>query len=162
VASTSPEVLDSKVEDVVADFTTVDLEELGTFDIVLYLGVLYHMKEPLTCLERVRKVTRRVAVIETEALHLHGFDHERLLQFHAGSDVQRDFGNWFVPSIGALESLCVAAGFSSVKIVAGPPSGVPEPITRALQRRIRGLRSGAAPPPSAPTQAYRALVHAFV
>ena len=62
------EVLDSNVEPVVADFATVDLDSVGTFDVVLYLGVLYHMKEPLRCLERLRGVTREVAVIETAAI----------------------------------------------------------------------------------------------
>ena len=46
----------------------------GQFDVVLYLGVLYHMKEPLTCLERLRAVTKEVAVIETEAVHIEGLD----------------------------------------------------------------------------------------
>ena len=50
--------LGSKVEPLVADFQTVDLDEVGHFDVVLYLGVLYHMREPLTCLERVRAVTK--------------------------------------------------------------------------------------------------------
>ncbi len=50
----------------------VELDQLGQFDVVLYLGVLYHMKEPLVCLERVRAVTKEVAVIETEAVHLAG------------------------------------------------------------------------------------------
>src|SRR6185437_5902045 len=44
------EALASNVEPVLADFTTTDLDAIGTFDVVLYLGVLYHMKEPLTCL----------------------------------------------------------------------------------------------------------------
>ena len=61
--------LGSKVETRLADFATTDLAELGVFDVVLYLGVLYHMKEPLTCLERVRSVTREVAVVETQAVH---------------------------------------------------------------------------------------------
>ena len=69
----------------VADFQTVDLDELGQFDVVLYLGVLYHMKEPLTCLERVRAVTTEVVVIETEAVHLKGREGEVFMQFHAGS-----------------------------------------------------------------------------
>ena len=52
--------LGSKVEPLVADFQTVDLDEVGQFDVVLYLGVLYHMKEPLTCLERrARRAPRR-------------------------------------------------------------------------------------------------------
>jgi len=102
--------LNSQVEPIVADFTTADLGPLGTYDVVLYLGVLYHMKEPLTCLERVRAVTNSVAVIETEAVHLNGLDHESLLQFHAGGDVQTDFGNWFIPTIEALKGLCRRRG----------------------------------------------------
>ncbi|MGH3579377.1 MAG: hypothetical protein ACRDU0_17710, partial [Mycobacterium sp.] len=43
--------LGSRVEPRLADFATMDLSGLGAFDVVLYLGVLYHMKEPLTCLE---------------------------------------------------------------------------------------------------------------
>jgi len=109
--------LDSKVEPVVGDFQKIDLDELGVFDVVLYLGVLYHMKEPLTCLERLRAVTKEVAVIETEAVHIQGFDREVLMQFHAGSDLRVDFGNWYVPTIEALHNLCRAAGFSEVRLV---------------------------------------------
>ena len=105
----------------VGDFQTVDLDELGQFDVVLYLGVLYHMKEPLTCLERLRAVTKEVAVIETEAVHLQGLDDEVLLQFHAGSSLRTDFGNWYVPTIEALHNLCRAAGFARIETVVGPP-----------------------------------------
>jgi tRNA (mo5U34)-methyltransferase len=154
--------LDSKVEPVVADFQKVDLDELGRFDVVLYLGVLYHMKEPLTCLERVRAVTNEVAVIETEAVHLQGLDDEVLLQFHAGSSLRTDFGNWYVPTIEALHNLCRAAGFSSVKTVVGPP---PPPPPAAPGRRLqlaRRLANIPTPKPSAPSRNYRAVVHAFV
>ncbi len=153
--------LGSKVEPVVADFQTVDLDKLGQFDVVLYLGVLYHMKEPLTSLERLRAVTKEVAVIETEALHLQGLEHEALLQFHAGSSLRTDFGNWCVPTIEALHNLCRAAGFSEVRIINGPPGPEPEPpapLKERLGRRISGLP---ARPPSAPSTNYRAVVHAY-
>jgi len=153
--------LDSKVEPVVADFQKADLTALGQFDVVLYLGVLYHMKEPLTCLERVRAVTNEVAVIETEAVHLSGLDNEVLLQFHAGSSLRTDFGNWYVPTIEALHNLCRAAGFSTVRTVVGPPPPpAPAPPGRRLQlaRRIAHIPE---PTPSAPSQNYRAVVHAF-
>jgi len=160
-------VLGSKVEPVVADFQTVDLDALGQFDVVLYLGVLYHMKEPLTCLERVRAVTKEVAVIETEAVHLQGLDGEALVQFHAGSSLRTDFGNWYVPTIQALHNLCRAAGFSDVRTVAGPPDtpAPPEPapgLRERLGRRIGGIAP--TPPPvawSAPSANYRAIVHAY-
>jgi tRNA (mo5U34)-methyltransferase len=154
-------VLGSKVEPYLGDFATIDLAPLGAFDVVLYLGVLYHMKEPLTCLERVRSVTRRVAVIETEALHIQGLDHEHLLQFHAGNDIHADFGNWYVPTIEALHSLCLAAGFSSVRTLKGPPRPalVVEPRRTRLARRFAGLPR---PIESAPSAPYRAVVHAIV
>jgi len=154
--------LGSKVEPVVADFQTVDLDGLGQFDVVLYLGVLYHMKEPLTCLERVRAVTKEVAVIETEALHLQGLEHEALLQFHAGSSLRTDFGNWCVPTIEALHNLCRAAGFSRVRTVNGPPEPQPEPLPPRKVRLGRRLAGIAPPPPSAPSENYRAVVHAYV
>jgi tRNA (mo5U34)-methyltransferase len=155
--------LGSSVESVVADFATTDLEALGVFDIVLYLGVLYHMEEPLTCLKRVRSVTTEVAVIETEAVHIEHYDDGPLLQFHAGDTLRADFGNWYVPTIRGLHALCLAAGFSSVRTVAGPPEA-PQPIPESLRRRL-GRKIAVLPRPthvSAPSANYRAVVHAFV
>ena len=139
----------------------VDLDEIGQFDVVLYLGVLYHMKEPLTCLERLRRVTKEVAVIETEAVHLEGLDHEALLQFHAGSSLRTDFGNWYVPTIAALHNLCRAAGFSErAHRRRSPRTGSPAPRPRAQVRIGRRLAGVAPAAPSAPTANYRAVVHA--
>jgi tRNA (mo5U34)-methyltransferase len=153
--------LDSKVQAVVGDFQRVDLDELGQFDVVLYLGVLYHMKEPLTCLERLRAVTKEVAVIETEAVHLQGLDHEVLLQFHAGSSLRTDFGNWYVPTIEALHNLCRAAGFTRIETVVGPPPPPPTTAPGLVHEVSRRARRVPAPVPSAPSQNYRAVVHAF-
>jgi tRNA (mo5U34)-methyltransferase len=154
--------LGSKVETKLADFATADLAELGVFDVVLYLGVLYHMKEPLTCLERVRSVTREVAVVETQAVHFPQLPDERILQFHPGAELNNDFGNWYCPTIAALHALCLAAGFSSVRTIAGPPDtpGAGAEPTRAR----RGRRPGRTEAPVAPATSvpYRAIVHASV
>ena len=155
--------LNSEVEAVVGDFATMDLDVLGPFDVVLYLGVLYHMQDPLSCLRRVRMITTEVAVIETEAVHLEGHDQASLVQFHAGGSLRGDFGNWYVPTIEGLHALCRAAGFSSVHTIMGPPQAPPvAPESRRIRlgRRISGLpRSHNG---SAPSMNYRAVVHAFV
>lgn len=152
------EALGSEVEPVVADFTDMDLDRLGQFDVVLYLGVLYHMPEPLTALKRVRQVTKLVAAIETEAIHIPDRDHANLLEFYADSEIGDDFGNWYVPTIGALREMCFAAGFDRIDVVLGPPKGRLDrlgPVTAPFARRLRRL--------IAPTRTvrYRALVHAF-
>ncbi len=157
------QALESKVEPFLGDIMEVDLEELGKFDVVVCLGVLYHMKEPLTLLERVRSLTREVAVIETEAMHFKHFDNDALLEFHAGGDLHADFGNWFVPSIGALHAMCRAAGFKRIETAIGPPTMVP-PVKLSLARRLNHRLRGVPFPglTSADTGRYRATVHAYV
>jgi tRNA (mo5U34)-methyltransferase len=146
--------LNSRVEPVVADFTSVDLSELGTFDIVLYLGVLYHMKEPLTCLERLRTVTVDVAVIETVAAQVPGNVGRSLLELHAGGDLNADFGNWYVPTIEALSAAAVASGFTRVDVKRGPP-----PV-RARSRIARRLHLVPSTRPNPAAANYRAVIQA--
>jgi tRNA (mo5U34)-methyltransferase len=146
--------LDSRVEPVVADFTSADLSELGTFDIVLYLGVLYHMKEPLTCLERLRAVTADVAVIETVAAQVPGNEGRSLLELHAGGELNADFGNWYVPTIEALSALAAASGFTRVDVKRGPPS------IRARGRIARRLHLVPSTRPNPTAANYRAVIHA--
>ena len=158
------QTLGSKVQPVVADFTTVDLDSLGRFDVVLYLGVLYHMKDPVASLERVFAATKEVAVIETEAVHLHGLDSRPLLEFHVGSSLRADFGNWFVPTLQALTDMCLAAGFKSVKTVKGfpLPQDPPNPEGHRVELARKFGRIPRTDHLSAETQPYRAVVHAYV
>ena len=158
-------VIGSAVEPVVADFSTADLSTLGTFEVVLYLGVLYHMKEPLTCLERLRSVTTEVAVIETLALAMHGYEDRSLLELYAGGEMGTDFGNWYAPNMTGLHNLCRAAGFSRIVTVVGapdPPAPAPLSLRSNVGRRVRGALGRSAPAPLPVPGHYRALVHAYV
>ncbi len=151
-------VLNSGVESVVADFATADLAQIGRFDVCLFLGVLYHLKDPLSGLERLRSITGDVAVIETVAIHIHGLDNASHLQFIAGESFERDFGNWYMPTIEALRQMCLVAGFDRVAVVVGPP---PSPSGPSSERR-RIWRTPKPTEPSPIVSIYRALVHAFV
>jgi tRNA (mo5U34)-methyltransferase len=114
---TAHKLLQSKVEPLVADFRYYDLDRLGTFDVALYLGVLYHMEEPLTAMRRVAKVTRELAVIESEAMEIPGRERLPLLEFIPGSDLNNDPTNWWVPNLAALRDLALSAGFSHAEVV---------------------------------------------
>lgn len=108
----------SNVESVVDDFMTTDLDALGRFDVVFYLGVLYHMRDPLEALSRVRRVTGELAVIETEAIVTsHDGDHA-LVEFFESNELNGDVSNWWSPSVRALEGMCRAAGFARAEVFA--------------------------------------------
>ena len=115
------DALGSSVEGIVADFMEMDLDELGRFDVVLYLGVLYHMENPLGALRRVASVTRRLAVIETAAVIVAGAEDHALCEFYESDELQGDGGNWWAPNAKALAGMCRAAGFSRVELLDGHP-----------------------------------------
>jgi tRNA (mo5U34)-methyltransferase len=114
-------VLGSRAEAVVADFMTVDLERLGTFDVVFYLGVLYHMQNPLLALQRVAQATRTVAIVESAAVVVPGHESRAMVEFFPEDGLGDDPTNWWAPNEEALKGLCRAAGFSRVETVIPPP-----------------------------------------
>lgn len=142
--------LGSRVEPVVADFMTADPEALGTFDVVLFFGVLYHLLDPFAALRRVRALTGEVAAIETAALRVIGHRRAALLGFVAGDELLGDHTNWYVPTEAGLHQLCLAAGFGRVVTRVGPPPLLRQVRSRWREHRLYGT-----------TEWYRAVVHAF-
>jgi tRNA (mo5U34)-methyltransferase len=61
---------------------------IGTFDLVLFLGVLYHVRHPLLALERVFSVTHGQLILQTQ-IDLAAIDRPALA-FYQGSDLNND------------------------------------------------------------------------
>ena len=123
---TARALLGSDVRDIVADFMECDLAELGAWDVVLYLGVLYHMEDPLRALRRLRAVTRELAIIETEAVVVPGFEHEPMWRFFPRAELNDDISNWWAPNLAGLRGALDAAGFRGVDVLRGPPAALLE------------------------------------
>ena len=115
------EVLRSNVTAVVDDFMKMDLDTIGAFDVVFYLGVLYHMENPLESLRRLRQVTKEVAIIETAAITLGGSEELALCEFYPlEAKLADDPSNFWAPNARALIGLCQTAGFRRVEILNAP------------------------------------------
>lgn len=140
--------LGSRVETVIGDFMHMDLRPLGTFDVTLFLGVLYHMEDPLGSLRRLAALTGELAVIETHAVSVHGYENHEMCEFYSGDQLSGDPSNWWSPNLMALQGMCKAAGFSRVEIVAG----------QRKSRRLALLRSVL---PCKQPRRFRAVVHAW-
>jgi len=114
---TAHEALGSSVEAVVGEFMDVDPTALGRFDVVFFLGFLYHLEEPLAALRRLADVTGELALIETAAVEVAGEEDRALWEFYGADELDGDHTNWWAPNAKALESACLAAGFREVEIV---------------------------------------------
>jgi tRNA (mo5U34)-methyltransferase len=134
---TAHRALGSRVEVVVGDFMDMDLKPLGEFDVVLYLGSLYHMEDPLRAMKRVAAVTKELAIIETEAAVFPTLEDHALCEFFESNELNGDVSNWWAPNEKALVGLCRAAGFKRAEIVAGPNAAPAEPLIQKLRSAAR-------------------------
>jgi tRNA (mo5U34)-methyltransferase len=132
------EALRSKVEDVEIDVMDLSPERVGTFDVVFFLGVLYHLRHPLLALERVASVTRELLILET-VVDLVGLGRPAAA-FYPGTELNADPTNWWAPNIEGAEAMLRAVGFSAVRAVTPPPSA-PYRALRAAWHRARGRNS---------------------
>jgi tRNA (mo5U34)-methyltransferase len=135
------EALGSKVEDIVADFATCDLAAVGEWDVTLFLGVLYHLRDPLGGLTRLAQLTKEVAIVETEAFAMPAVEREAMWRFFPGAELNADVSNWWAPNIAALVGALEAAGFARTQVKLGP-----------AREQVEGEGG---------PHHYRAIVHAF-
>lgn len=105
----------SKVMDQKIDVLELSPERVGMFDLVLFLGVLYHMRHPLLALERVFSVTRDRLILETH-VDLRWL-RRPALAFYPGSELNQDGSNWFGPNAAAVVGMLKAVGFGRVTTV---------------------------------------------
>jgi tRNA (mo5U34)-methyltransferase len=129
------DVLGSAVETAVVSVEELSPERVGgTFDVVFFLGVLYHAPDPLGYLRRVRSVTEGMAIVETvtDMMDIP----VPALAYYPGNQLNDDGSNHFGPNALAVEGMLHDAGFSRVEVL--PPWTAQR--TWGLQNLYRGRR----------------------
>ena len=89
---TARRILGSRVEDFEIDVMDLSPERVGTFDVVLFVGVLYHLRHPLLALERVASVSADLLVFDSHT----AMSEERrpVMLFYPGTELNDDPTNW--------------------------------------------------------------------
>lgn len=141
--------LDSKVEDREMDVLELSPETIGTFDVVLFFGVLYHMRHPLLALEKVSSVTDSHLILETKVDLLSA--KTPAMAFYVGDELNGDPTNWWAPNIPGLCDMLRAVGFKKFEVVAKPGGW--------LGRWLKALRQGKSP--WRESQRGRVTIHAW-
>ena len=150
------EALGSAVQDRDIDVMDLSAEEVGTFDVVLFLGVLYHLRHPLLALERVAAVTGDLLILETEVDLALGS--RPAMAFYPGEELREDWTNWWGPNPAAVVAMLHAVGFARVEVVS--PNSRAYRAARAAKRLAGALRARQ-PRPLASAQQGRITVHAW-
>ena len=114
--------LESRVEFVQCSVYELPNIVRDRFDLVFFLGVLYHLRHPLLALDSVHALTERTAFIETAVA-----DHElgqasdlSVARFYRGAELGNDSSNWFAPTTTCLVDWCWSCGLEPQEVSAWP------------------------------------------
>lgn len=121
------ELLGSEVEFRQGNVYELSREGLGAFDLVLFLGVLYHLRDPMLALDRIWGVAEGRLIVETQLIddalltvsgefkRLVDLDPELadvpLMQFYPGAALNEDPTNVWAPNEACLQAMLEEAGF---------------------------------------------------
>jgi tRNA (mo5U34)-methyltransferase len=128
------------------DLLSPSFGELGQFDVILYLGVLYHTMYPFEQLVRIANACSDGAalLLETGYYNIPGMETEPTLLFNYEGKVTSDLSSPVWPSIEWLKQTLRRIGFAEV-IILDTGSAADAPVgrvtLRANYRADRGERS---------------------
>ena len=130
------ERLQSRVESLDIDAMDIAPEAVGEFDVVLFLGVLYHLRHPFLGLEKAASVARECLVVET-LIDLYDLDRPAGA-FYPGREKNNDPTNWWGLNPLAIEGMMRGRGYAHVEHLLHPSSDPGNPDSmRAIFHAIR-------------------------
>ena len=116
-------LLRSKVELREIDLFDLNAAELGQFDLILFLGVFYHLRHPMLALEKLGDLCCGQLILETEMARTGVFSRQfggrgpSALEFYEHDEVNRDPTTWWAPTPTCMISMLRSCGYCSVEQV---------------------------------------------
>lgn len=88
--------------------------DLGTFDYVFCLGVLYHLTNMHAMMCALHALTGETCLIETEVL---ARDYDPDCALFIEREYRSDRSNWWIPGVGCVMAMARAAGFRGIELI---------------------------------------------
>lgn len=135
---------DSKVRFIHENIMNLSPKSLGTFDIVLFLGLLYHLRDPMASLDLIRGLCKDKLYLETQTLDrafmVPGggtaamadvspvLVEQPIMQFCPRNSLNNDPTNYWVPNMRCVELMLEEADFRITRKIAVDCRGVFEAV----------------------------------
>jgi tRNA (mo5U34)-methyltransferase len=120
-------ILDSKVPYILENVYNLIPETYGTFDIVLFLGVIYHLRNPLLALDKIRTVMKPEGLLFVESAIATDETIAALdipvWRFYPNNSLNQDATNKWAPNMIGLQAVVEEAGFQIQRSLSGVARG---------------------------------------
>ena len=91
------------------DVLDISPETVGIHDVVIFTGVLYHLRHPLLGLEKAASVCSDLLIVETQIDAVN--EARPAMIFYPGTELANDPTNWWGPNIPCVEAMLRDRGF---------------------------------------------------
>lgn len=97
----------------ILDVRDINRAAVGSFDVVLFLDVLYHLREPLSIFDRLAEIAEECLVLQTYLDQVDDVSYPAMRYF-PGDELAGDPSNWWGPNQACVEALLGTSGFSDI------------------------------------------------
>ena len=106
------------VEDAILDVPDLSVQSVGQFDIVVFLGVFYHLRHPFLAMEQLSRIATKQLVVGT---HLDALELDRpAMVFYPTTELQGDPTNWWGANPRCVLDMLKVLGFSHTEFMPHP------------------------------------------
>jgi tRNA (mo5U34)-methyltransferase len=106
------EILGSGINVFKADLMEWETDE--TFDLVLFMGVLYHLRHPFLGIEKVRSLCHGDFILESHTADIGGS--LPAMRMYPGKELAGDASNWWGPNVACIYAMLNDVGFKEIRV----------------------------------------------
>jgi tRNA (mo5U34)-methyltransferase len=100
------------------DLPDMTPERVGRFDIVLFAGIFYHLRNPFLALEQIARLSREWIIVET---HMDAENENRpAMIFYPTNELANDPTNWWGPNRACVEAMLRDVGVPHIEFIPNP------------------------------------------
>jgi tRNA (mo5U34)-methyltransferase len=120
----------------------LDPGELGTFDLVMFFGLLYHLPDPLLGMQKVAAMASGTVLVQSRTMEARGFNDFPLARFRPHGLVSgphdspiHDPTVYWEPNAACIHAMLDHLGFVDIERLPSPPLSRRESLIRGLRPR---------------------------
>lgn len=106
------EILQSQVEDKIIEADELSPETVGTFDVVLFSGIFYHLRDPIKSMAAAASVTGKMMMVET---HVSFEEVTRPVMGYLPRQSRNETSNYWRPNPLMIRTLLKEMGFHHIE-----------------------------------------------
>jgi tRNA (mo5U34)-methyltransferase len=96
------------------DISELTPEAVGTFDVVLFAGVFYHLRHPFLVMEQMAKLTKECLIVETHIEFI--LTRRPAMKFFPTTELNGDGSNWWGPNVACVVAMLKDLGFPRIEV----------------------------------------------